>query len=82
MPEYRAYIVGSDGHFRDAISMNCDSDETASQRANNLARAESVEIELWQGARMVASFKHPGAKSGETVTHEVQDGRMISKPAT
>jgi len=42
MPEYRAYIVGSDGHFRDAIAMNCDSDEAASKRADNLAKAETV----------------------------------------
>jgi hypothetical protein len=57
MPEYRAYIIGSDGHFRDAIAMNCDSDEAAGRRADNLAKAEAVEIELWQEARKVATFK-------------------------
>ena len=75
MPEYRAYIIGSDGHFRDAIAMNCDSDEAAGQRADNLARAEAVEVELWQSARKVATFKR------QCVTHEVHGGRMISKPA-
>jgi hypothetical protein len=46
-PEYRAHIIGSDGHFRDAIAMNCDSHEAAGQRADNLAKAEVVDIELW-----------------------------------
>jgi hypothetical protein len=56
MPEYRAYIIGSNGHFCDAIAMNCDGDEAASQRADNLASAEAVDIELWQGSRMVATI--------------------------
>ena len=77
MPEYRAYIVGSDGHFRDAIAMNCDSDEAASKRADNLAKAETVEIELWQEARKVATFK----RQRGSITHEIHHGRMISKPA-
>jgi hypothetical protein len=75
MPEYRAYIIGSDGHFRDAIAMNCESDEVASRRADNLARAETIEIELWQQARKVATFKR------QCVTREIHDGRMIATPA-
>ncbi len=75
MTQYRAYIISSGGHFRDAIAMNCDTDETASRRADRLARAEAVEIELWQDAREVATFKR------KSVTHGVHDGRMISKPA-
>jgi hypothetical protein len=61
--------------------MNCDSDEAASQRARNLAEAEAVEIELWQGGRKVATFKHDCQKSSGSITHEVHDGRMISKSA-
>jgi hypothetical protein len=56
MPEYRAYIIGSDGHFCDANTLNCDNDEAGSQRADNLASAEAVDIELWQGTRMVATI--------------------------
>jgi hypothetical protein len=69
MPEYRAYIIGSDGHFVDAIVLNCDSDEAASRRTDNLAKAEAIEIELWQGARMVATIsrkKQPAALSAAT----------------
>jgi hypothetical protein len=58
----------SEGHFRDAIAMNCDSDEAAGQRADNLAKAEAVDIELWQQTRKVATFKR------QCVTHEVRDG--------
>jgi hypothetical protein len=56
MPEYRAYIIGSNRHFCDAITLNCDNDEAATRRADNLASAEAVDIELWQGARMVATI--------------------------
>jgi hypothetical protein len=73
--ENRAYIIGSNGHFRDAIAMNCDSDEAATRRADNLAKAEAVDIELWQQDRKVGTFKR------QCVTHEVYDGRMISRPA-
>ncbi len=56
MPEYRAYIIGSDGHFQDALGMNCDNDDAAIKRVDNLASAEAVDIELWQGDRMVATL--------------------------
>jgi len=66
-------ILDSDGHFRDAIAMNCDSDEAASPRTVSLAKAEAVEIELWQ----VATLK----RQCDTITREVRDGRLISKAA-
>jgi hypothetical protein len=75
MPAYRAYIIGSDGHFLDAIAMNCDGDEAARRRADNLAKAEAVDVELWQQTRKVATFKR------QCVTHEVHDERMIAKAA-
>jgi hypothetical protein len=69
MPEYRAYIIGSDGHFCDAITLNCDNEEAATQRADNLASAEAVDIELWQGGLMIATIsrkKQPTALSVST----------------
>jgi hypothetical protein len=36
--------------------MRCDDDKVASRRAENLAKAEAADIELWQGARMVAKL--------------------------
>jgi hypothetical protein len=70
MPEYRAYIIGSDGHFCDAITLNCDNDETASARADNLASAEAVDIELWQGARMVATISRKKQAAALSVSTE------------
>jgi hypothetical protein len=48
--------------------LNCDNDEAASQRVDNLASAEAVDIELWQGTRMVAtiSLKNQPALSVST----------------
>jgi hypothetical protein len=54
--EYRAYIIDSDGYFCDAVGIRCNDDEAASRRADCLAKAEAVDIELWQGARMVAKL--------------------------
>jgi hypothetical protein len=73
MPEYRAYIIGSDGHFREAIAMNCDSDEAASHRAGNLASAEAVDIDLWQGARMVATILGKKQPPGLSVSEQAAE---------
>jgi len=70
MPEYRAYIIGSNGHFRDAIALNCDNDDAASKRADNLALAEAVDIELWQGARMVATISRKKKPTALSVSAE------------
>jgi hypothetical protein len=29
MPDYRAYIIGQDGHFTKAIGLDCDDDDAA-----------------------------------------------------
>jgi hypothetical protein len=63
------YIIGSDGHFCDAITLNCDNDEAASQRADNLPSAEAVDIELWQGARMVATISRKKQPAALSVSH-------------
>jgi hypothetical protein len=36
---------------------------------------------MLQRARMVAAFEHQSEISSLPITHEVRDGRMISKPA-
>jgi hypothetical protein len=70
MVEYRAYIIGSDGHFCDAIVLNCDNDDAASHRADNLASAEAVNIELWQDARMVATISRKKPPTALSVSRE------------
>jgi hypothetical protein len=72
MSEYRAYKIGSDGHFFEAVPLVCVNDAEAMEKAKRLVIGSDVE--LWEGARKVAAF-------GRSITHEIHDGRMISKRA-
>jgi hypothetical protein len=60
MAEYRAYIIGADGHFIRAIEIVCPDDETAKEHAKQLV--DGYDLELWQGERLITKLKHP-AKS-------------------
>ena len=54
MPEYRAYVIGTDGHFIDARQIDCDDDEAATSAARQLVNGH--DIELWHGNRKVVAF--------------------------
>jgi hypothetical protein len=54
MLEYRAYLIGRDGHILRRVDILCDDDEAAKERAQLLVDTHTVE--LWQGSRMVATF--------------------------
>jgi hypothetical protein len=56
MPEYRVYIVGSDGHFYDSVPLECDDDYEAMEKAKQLV--DGHDVELWQRARKIARFDH------------------------
>jgi hypothetical protein len=43
MPEYRAYVVGSDGHFIDAFELECADDTEAMERAKQLVNGHDIE---------------------------------------
>jgi hypothetical protein len=75
MPEYRAYVVGLDGHFTDFEGMICEDDAKAIEKARRLV--DGHDVELWNGARLVIRLNAAG-KQG-TVSHDVVDGRMIRK---
>ena len=51
MAEYRAYIVGKDGHFIGFEALTCADDAAAIEKAKDLVRDHGVE--LWSGPRMV-----------------------------
>jgi hypothetical protein len=53
MPDYRAYLVGDDGHF-EAVSLVCDDDADATEKAKRLV--DGHDVELWQRARKIARF--------------------------
>jgi hypothetical protein len=52
--EYRAYIVGHDGHFISFEPMVCADDAEAKEKAKRLV--DGHVIELWSGARLVIRF--------------------------
>jgi hypothetical protein len=56
MPEYRAYIVGHDGHFQEAVPLVCADDAEATEKAKRLV--DGHDVELWERDRKVASFDH------------------------
>jgi hypothetical protein len=54
MPEYRIYVVGSDGHFARVDTVECADDQEATQKA--LQAADGHDVELWERGRFVARF--------------------------
>ena len=54
MHSYRAYLLDADGHIIDRIDLTCGDDESAKARAREFVNGHAVE--LWDGARMVATF--------------------------
>jgi hypothetical protein len=56
MTEYRAYTIGGDGHFLRVVPLLCPDDETAKEYAKQLV--DGYDVELWQGDRKIAAFKH------------------------
>jgi hypothetical protein len=54
MPYYRAYVLGSDGHFMDAINLDCANDAAAVESAKQLINGHDIEV--WQEDRLVAKL--------------------------
>jgi hypothetical protein len=54
MPQYRAYIIGSDGEFQNSIPLECADDEVALKTAMRLV--DGYHVELWQHIRKIATF--------------------------
>ena len=56
MTDYCVYIFGPDGHISNRIDFFCDDDRAARKCAKQLVNGH--DIELWQGARKLARFRH------------------------
>ena len=52
--EYRAYLIGNDGHFFEAVPLVCATDAEAIEKAEQLVDGHA--IELWQRDRKIAKF--------------------------
>lgn len=55
MQEYRAFLVGPDGHVVSRIDLLCIDEQDARERARRLAEGHAVE--LWEGARRIERFE-------------------------
>jgi hypothetical protein len=56
MAEYRAYILGEDGHIRSYRAFVCEGDADAMVCARQLV--DGNDVELWSGGRFVIRFNH------------------------
>jgi hypothetical protein len=56
MREYRAYIIGQDGHIQTRFEFCCSDDEEAKDRAKQYV--DGHDVELWQLDRKIAMFTH------------------------
>jgi hypothetical protein len=54
MPQYRAYIISSDGEFQNSVPLECADDGVALKKAKQLVCGHHVE--LWQYTRKIATF--------------------------
>ena len=54
MSYYRAYIIGRDGRFQQAIELYCSNDDAAIESAKQLV--DGHDVELWQHDRKIAKF--------------------------
>ena len=55
MQEYRAYLIGPDGHIVRRIELVCADDEVAKEQAKALV--DGCDVELWQEARRITEFR-------------------------
>ena len=56
MAEYRAYILGADGHIEKRIDLDCGNEQAAKTAARQLV--DGHDVELWLGTRKIDIFKH------------------------
>ena len=56
MPQYRAYIISSDGEFQNSTAFECADDAVALKMAKQLV--DGHHVELWQLTRKIATFDH------------------------
>jgi hypothetical protein len=54
MPDYRAYLIGSDGHFFKSVVLDEPDEAAAIAAAKQLV--DGHDVELWQRDRKIAEF--------------------------
>lgn len=56
MAVYRAYVIGTDGRFNAAHTIECDDDEGAVEAARQYVNGHDVEV--WQQHRKLTRLEH------------------------
>jgi hypothetical protein len=56
MQDYRAYIIGRDGHVQRRIDIPCVDETEAVRLAKQLV--DGHDVELWQSDRRIETFRH------------------------
>jgi hypothetical protein len=56
MNEYRAYLMGPNGHIQSRVDLTCEDEEAAKEQAKQLV--DGHDVELWQLDRKIATFTH------------------------
>ena len=54
MSRYKAYLIARDGQHIKAVDLECDDDDAAKKRAEQMTDVGNVE--LWEHARRIAKF--------------------------
>jgi hypothetical protein len=55
MRDYRAYVIGHDGHIKRRFEFHCSDDEEAKERAKQYV--DGHDIELWHRDQRIAEFR-------------------------
>jgi hypothetical protein len=53
MLAYRVYLIGSDGHFYDAIALKCTNDDKAIEMARQLGDPQSCGVQVVPGTSVL-----------------------------
>ena len=56
MEDYRACIMGADGHVQNHVDLRCDDDVEALRLAKQLD--DDPDVELWQLDQHIETFRH------------------------
>ena len=56
MKDYRAYIMGPDGHVQNRVDLQCEDDVEAIKLAKQLV--DDHDVEIWQLDRKIQTFRH------------------------
>jgi len=63
MADYRCYLVNSLDQIQSATELQCAEDSEAMLQAGTLAEAQSLTVEIWNGARLVGRLPRGATQS-------------------